>query len=118
MTLLLLGGDLDGHLRRVRRHYAAQRSRLGELLTPLAPHAVLGGIEAGLHACLHLASPLNATAVAQALLKRGVEVATLDEYSVQYGGEALLLGYGGLTRVQLEYGVRVIVEVVEGACGL
>ncbi|WP_420595747.1 PLP-dependent aminotransferase family protein [Deinococcus sp.] len=114
---LLLGGHLDQHLRRVRRHYAAQRSMLGALLAPLFPHAVLGGIEAGLHACLHLAAPLNAAEVAADLRARDVEVVTLADYSVQPCGEALLLGYGGLTRAELERGARLIAEVVRERVG-
>jgi len=108
----VLGGYLDQHLRRVRRHYAAQRSALGTLLQPLAPYAVLGGIEAGLHACLHLAAPLKAGVLQDVLRRRGVEVATLGEYSRTSEAQALLLGYGGLSRADLERGAALIAEVI------
>ena len=108
----VLGGFLDQHLRRVRRHYAAQRSVLGTLMHPLAPHAVLGGIEAGLHACLHLAAPLKAGVLQDILRRRGVEVATLDEYSRRADAQALLLGYGGLSRADLVRGATLIAGVI------
>ena len=85
---------------------------LSERLAPLAPHAWLGGLEAGLHACLHLAPPLDAGQVAVACLQRGVQVRTLERYALGAAPPALLLGFGGLTRDELRRGCDVLNEVI------
>lgn len=113
LTHFLAGGHLDRHIRRARKWHAQQQAALAHTLAPLAPDAVLGGIEAGLHACLHLPPTLPAGEVAARLARRGVYVSTLDGYT--FAGEtanALLLGYGGLTASQVEEGAREIVRVV------
>jgi GntR family transcriptional regulator/MocR family aminotransferase len=113
LTEFLVGGHLDRHIRRARKWHAQQQSALARALAPLAPEAVLGGIEAGLHACLHLPPSLPAGEVAARLARRGVHVSTLETYT--FAGEAanaLLLGYGGLTVAQIEAGAREIVRVV------
>lgn len=109
---LLRGGHLDRHVRRMRRLYAHKRARLAELLAPLAPHATLRGIEAGLHVCLELAPPLNAEQVAAACLARGVRVSTLNSYQHASSRQALLLGYGALTLPQIERGAAVLRAVI------
>lgn len=109
---LLRGGHLDRHVRRMRRLYARKRERLAELLAPLAPHATLRGIEAGLHVCLELAPPLDAEEVAAACLARGVRLSTLNSYQQASARQALLLGYGALTLPQIERGAAVLRAVV------
>lgn len=118
LTHFLRGGHLDRHVRRARRWHAQQQTALARALEPLAPHARLGGIEAGLHACLHLPGTLPAGEVAAALARRGVHVSTLDAYT--FAGKApnaLMLGYGGLTVAEIECGVREIVGTVRTALG-
>lgn len=112
---LLKTGELDRHIRRTRRWHAGVRAVLTQILEPLAPHATLGGIEAGLHVCLFLSPPLDARAVAAELSRRGVHVSTLDTYT--FAGavpNALLLGYGGLTIQQAQAGAQEIVRVILG----
>ena len=112
---LLRTGEVDRHIRRTRRWHAGVRAALTRVLEPLAPRAMLGGIEAGLHVCLFLSPPLDARAVAAELSRRGVFVSTLDTYT--FAGRvpnALLLGYGGLTMHAAETGAREIARVVDG----
>ncbi|MFB9994242.1 PLP-dependent aminotransferase family protein [Deinococcus oregonensis] len=118
LTHFILGGHLDRHVRRARRWHGQQQSALASALSPLTdagrPLAQLGGIEAGLHACLHLVPPLDAEAVAAALAVRGVFVGTLQLFTVaELAQQALVLGYGGLTVAQIETGAKVIVEVLQ-----
>lgn len=116
LTQFLAGGHLDRHIRRARKWHAQQQSALARTLAPLAPDAVLGGIEAGLHACLHLPPSVPAGEVAARLARRGVHVSTLAGYT--FAGEAanaLLLGYGGLTASQVEAGAREIVRVISAS---
>ncbi len=113
VTWLLQRGHVERHVRRTRRHYAAVQASLAQALAPLAPLARLGGVEAGLHACLHLAATLDARAVAAECAAHGVRVSTLDEYSMRgRAGNALLLGYGGLTLLEVQRGATVIRDVV------
>jgi GntR family transcriptional regulator/MocR family aminotransferase len=109
VTWLLAGGHVDRHVRRARRWHAQVRAALTEELSPLAPHATLGGIEAGLHVCLHLHGGLDAREVAVRLARRGVHVVTLDTYAMQpTTAQALVLGFGGLTVDEARRGARVI----------
>lgn len=115
LTFLLTGGHLDRHVRRARRWHGEQQAALARTLAPLTPEARLGGIEAGLHACLHLPPQLPAGEVAAELARRGVHVSTAQTYT--FAGEppnALILGYGGLTVAEVERGAREIVRVVGG----
>ncbi|GGO23206.1 PLP-dependent aminotransferase family protein [Deinococcus humi] len=112
---LLRTGEVDRHIRRTRRWHAGVRDALARTLGPLSPQAMLGGIEAGLHVCLHLSPPLEAQAVSGELGRRGVFVSTLDSYT--FAGavpNALLLGYGGLTIQQAQTGAQEIVRVISG----
>ncbi|MFK7600826.1 PLP-dependent aminotransferase family protein [Deinococcus sp. SM5_A1] len=112
---LLRTGEVDRHIRRTRRWHAGVRAVLTRILEPLARHATLGGIEAGLHVCLFLSPPLDARKVTAELSKRGVHVSTLDTYT--FAGEvpnALLLGYGGLTIHGAEAGAWEITRVISG----
>ncbi|CAB3733502.1 hypothetical protein LMG27174_06027 [Paraburkholderia rhynchosiae] len=52
VEMLLVSGELDRHLRRVRRHYGAMRNAIRERLTPYADVVTLGGDEGGLHAVI------------------------------------------------------------------
>jgi GntR family transcriptional regulator/MocR family aminotransferase len=115
LLALIAGGQLDRHIRRVRRHYAAHRAILRDGLAPAAPFARLIGLEAGIHACLELAPRpgLTAARVAAAARVRGVLVTPLDEY---YHGpptrQGLVLGYGGLASDELVYGAAILATVI------
>lgn len=115
LTYLMTHSEVDRHIRRSRRWHAQVREALTQELAPLEPLARLGGIEAGLHVCLHLAEPHRAEDVAAQLAERHVIVSTVAEYSA--GGQApnaLLLGYGGLTVSEAVQGAREIRAVLTG----
>ena len=117
LTHFILAGHLDRHVRRARRWHGQQQAALASALSPLTegtqPLAHLGGIEAGLHACLHLTPPLKAEAVAAALAQHGVFVGNLSPFMTgETAQQALVLGYGGLTVAQIGAGARAIVEVI------
>lgn len=114
LALFLQGGDLDRHLRRMRRHYAQLRSLLVRELTAVGSLAQVGGLDAGFHLHLMLASPLRAEDVVVAAAREGVQVSSLHaSYLEGSGPEALLLGYGGLTTGQIVTGARTLVKVLQ-----
>ncbi|GGK23130.1 GntR family transcriptional regulator [Deinococcus malanensis] len=118
LTHLLIRGEVDRHVRRTRRWHAQVRGALTRELVGLAPLAHLGGIEAGLHLCLHLAPGLDAGALTDRLASRGIFVSTLASHT--FAGpeaQALLLGYAGLTAAQARAGSQEIARMVRATPG-
>lgn len=115
---LIAEGHLERHIRRARRRYAEDRAILREGLAPVTtgpePPARLRGLDAGLHVCLELAPGIDQGRVVAVARRRGVAVATLDEY---YHGppdrQGLILGYGGLAPNDLRRGTRVLAETIQ-----
>ncbi|WP_407571786.1 PLP-dependent aminotransferase family protein [Deinococcus altitudinis] len=114
LAFFLQDGDLDRHLRRMRRWYARQRSLLVLELAAAGPLAQVGGLDAGFHLHLTLSSPVQAEAVVKEAAQRGVQLTTLrSSYLNGPGPEGLLLGYGGLTASQIVTGARNLVMVLQ-----
>lgn len=112
----LLGGHLERHIRRMRRHYAAKREALLDALDGLDGYAQVFGLEAGLHFCIELAPGLDASAVSRALRARGVVVTPLaDCYAGPVTRQGLILGYGGLSPEEIVRGGRILVETIRNA---
>ncbi len=106
-------GELERHIRRMRRYYAENRAVLAATLAPIAELGRLRGLEAGLHAFLELRDDLDVERVAEGCRERGVAVSTLaDYYTGPPDRQGLLLGYGGLDPQDVRNGAGVVVEVV------
>jgi GntR family transcriptional regulator / MocR family aminotransferase len=116
LTHFLASGDLERHIRRMRRHYAAQHAALRDALAPIAHLARLQGLEAGLHAYLALRPDLDPEAIIARAAACGVIVYSLAPY---YLGEpdrnGVLLGYGGLALDDVVRGARVLADVIAAA---
>ena len=101
MTELIESGDLDRHIRRMRREYARRRDAIVAILGDPALPARLRGDTAGLHVVLELRQGREDD-MAAAIRERGVAVHTLRRY---FAGaqdvQGLVLGYGGLTLAQV-----------------
>lgn len=99
---MLRSGELDRHLRRVRRHYARLRQQIRMTLAPLSPRVILHGDEGGLHVALLMNPPELANKLRGQLLTDGLGLDSLEYYSISRGAHAgLLLGYGNLDESQL-----------------
>jgi GntR family transcriptional regulator / MocR family aminotransferase len=107
-------GDLDRHVRRMRREYARRRDAIVSALGDPAVPATLRGDTAGLHVVLELHRG-SEDEVAAAALARGVKVHTLRRY---YAGpvraQGLVLGYGGLSRAEVAAAAAVLRDVLAG----
>ena len=88
-------GDLERHLRQMRRHYRRRRDALMEGLSRHLPDARVGGAAAGLHLVAWLPETADETGIAARARERGVAIHTLhgDCSAVAAVPPALLLGY-------------------------
>ncbi|SAL63604.1 GntR family transcriptional regulator [Caballeronia arvi] len=92
---LLLSGELDRHLRRVRRHYAAMRNVIRERLTPYADVVNLGGDEGGLHVVISGRNGTFDRDLRAALRSHGVLFNDVCDFStLESDASGFLLGYG------------------------
>src|SRR5215207_2233187 len=102
---LLERGEVDRHLRRMRRRYRDRRDALLQALAHHLPEARVGGVAAGLHAVVWLPAGTDERAVAAAARARGVEVPALHADCACTGSRdpALLLGFAALPEPALRH---------------
>lgn len=118
LASFLVSGDLERHIRRMRRHYAAKRAALRDALAPVASLARLQGLEAGLHAYLELRCDLDPNSIIARATARGVIVYSLADYYVGAPDRCgVLLGYGGLAPDAVVRGARILAEIITEAAG-
>jgi GntR family transcriptional regulator / MocR family aminotransferase len=114
LLAMIESGDLDRHVRRMRREYARRRDAIVSALGDPAVPATLRGDTAGLHVVLEL-HHASEDEVAAAALARGVKVHTLRRY---YAGpvtaQGLVLGYGGLSPAEVAAAAAVLRDVLAG----
>jgi GntR family transcriptional regulator/MocR family aminotransferase len=113
LATFIIGGHLERHIRRMRRHYGEKRAVLRDELAAVGHLAHLRGLEAGLHVFLELEPAIDATSIVERARREGVVVSTVDDY---YLGptlrNGLLLGYGGLEIEEIRTGARVLAAVI------
>ncbi|WP_369800875.1 PLP-dependent aminotransferase family protein [Nocardiopsis sp. NRRL B-16309] len=111
-ALLLERGDLDRHLRRMRREYARRRGVVKEFLGPY-----LTGDTAGLHVTL----PLPAEAVAPVVAEAAAHGLLVDDLARTAHGtpsvHGLVLGYGTAHPTDLRRGCRTLAEILARRVG-
>jgi GntR family transcriptional regulator/MocR family aminotransferase len=90
-------GELDRHLRRMRRRYRSRRDALLAALAEHVPQARLQGVAAGLHAVAQFEDgALDEAALARAAWERGIEVHGLSLNRLTPGPPGLVLGYAAM----------------------
>lgn len=98
MAWMLRSGQLQRHLRRVRRHHAQQRATLLAGLRQRCPTLEVSGHAGGLHLVLSLGSVRQDRALAQRLRQQGIVLQTVQDFGPTAAedprGAALVLGYG------------------------
>ncbi|HEX5944712.1 MAG TPA: PLP-dependent aminotransferase family protein [Acidimicrobiales bacterium] len=111
-------GDLDRHLRRVRRIYRRRRDALVAAVAKEFAEARPMGVSAGLQTLLALPAGWDEAAVARSAGEAGVRLRTLSEFRMGNRTDlppALVLGYGQLAPAEIERGVRLLATAARSA---
>ncbi|CDG82499.1 MocR-like pyridoxine biosynthesis transcription factor PdxR [Janthinobacterium agaricidamnosum] len=114
MESLFRSGELDRHLRRVRRHYAALRdlirSRLGRYCDRIAVLGDEGGLHVVVRGCTHeLDRTLKAT-----LQKKDIRFDTVRQFATAPKVDGFLLAYGHMSQAMLTSSIDEIVHCLDG----
>jgi GntR family transcriptional regulator/MocR family aminotransferase len=114
LARLLSSGVYERHLRRARRRYRQQRTRLLEVLSKRLPSAEVGGAAAGLHVMLTLPRGADALDVVAAAAGRDLALAALERYTLTPGAGrgALVLGYGNIAPQALDEAVARLAHAI------
>lgn len=109
---LLASGELQRHLRRVRRHHASQRDRLLSALAHVGPDVRFRGQDGGLHIVLTMGDRPRDEQLARQLRGLRVGFQTIREF----GGDSdeVLLGYGHMNASEIEQAARLLHEALAG----
>ena len=110
MQWLLASGELQRHLRRVRRHHAGQRDHLVQALKQHCPAVRFRGQEGGLHMVLTMGEPTSDKQLARQLRSLGITLQTIREF----GGDSdeVLLGYGHMHVQEIEHAVGLLAKAL------
>ena len=103
---LMTSGELQRHLRRVRRHHASQRNRLLPALKLACPDISFRGQEGGLHIVLTMGDAKLDKQLARQLHKLGVMFQTIKQFGGH--GDEVLLGYGHMDAHEIERAVELL----------
>jgi GntR family transcriptional regulator/MocR family aminotransferase len=111
-------GELDRHVRRMRRQYQARREALLGALDRWLAEAQTGSDEAGLYELVELPGDVDEAALLASAAERGVGAEGLSLHRFTPGGPpGLVLGYGNLAEPAIEQGVRLLGEAFAEVCG-
>ncbi len=104
---LIVRGDLDRHLRRMRRRYRARRDALVAAIAASLPGAEVEGIAAGLHAVVRLGDGVDEAATVAAAAERSIALDGLAGFFAAgvSAHPALVLGYANLAEPAIARGI-------------
>ncbi len=110
---LISSGELDRHLRRMRRRYRSRRDALVAAIASALPGARVEGIAAGLHALIRLPAGADEDATVHAAGERGIALDGLAGFAFdgaaggtrQPSPPSLVIGYGNLAEPAIARGI-------------
>jgi len=107
---MLASGELQRHLRRAKRHHAAQRDRLLAAIRKSCPELQVRGTEGGLHLVLSLGRRELDRKLAKELRRQGVVLQSVGDF----GGDTdeVLMGYGHMEEAE----ARIAADLLGEAC--
>lgn len=108
-------GDLERHIRRMKKIYRKRRDLLLELLDQYFPgqHRVYGEA-AGMHIILELPGIDFTPDLVRRIREAGVYIVPVEEHAIEKGRRSnqLIMGYANLSRGDMEHGLNVIKSAV------
>ncbi|MEV4483023.1 PLP-dependent aminotransferase family protein [Micromonospora coxensis] len=111
---LMSSGDLDRHLRLLRRRHVRRRDAMIRAVGRHLPGATVHGAAAGLHLTVtYPAGPPDVVLAAEAL-RRGVKTQPLSWHAQRPYPAGLVLGYAAIAPGEIEEGVAVLGAVLRG----
>jgi GntR family transcriptional regulator / MocR family aminotransferase len=118
LARLIASGELEQHIRLVRKRQRTRRDALLRALRSYLPEGRVQGVAAGLHLLVtfpSLAGPASDEDLAEAILRTGVLVHPLTWHRQRPGVPGLVLGYAAHTPDRLHEAARRIAEAVKRA---
>ncbi|MGM1058323.1 PLP-dependent aminotransferase family protein [Saccharothrix sp. Mg75] len=112
LARLMGDGDLERHLRLVRRRHRERRDAMIGAVRRHLPRARVHGAAAGLHLMVTFDVPFADVDLAAAALARGVKAHPLSWHRARPGDPGLVLGYAATTAGDIAEGVAVLGEVL------
>jgi GntR family transcriptional regulator/MocR family aminotransferase len=109
---LMESGDLERHLRLLRRRHRRRRDVMISAIRTHLPSARVHGTAAGLHLMITFDGTFADTALAGASLARGVKVHPLSWHSQRPRGPGLILGYAASSPGAISDGIATIGEAL------
>lgn len=106
------GGYFERYLNKMRKFYKDKHDMLLEKLEPFKKDFSITGENAGLHLLLTSKRKVAEKALAEEAAKQGIKVYGLSDSLVDNGepkqSNTVILGYGGLTRAEIEKGIEAL----------
>jgi GntR family transcriptional regulator / MocR family aminotransferase len=109
---LMASGELERHLRALRRRHRQRRDTMIAAVREYLPGARVHGAAAGLHLMITFAAELSDVDLARAALAEGVKVQPLSWHGQRPGPPGLVLGYAASTRSEIEQGIATVGRVL------
>ena len=111
---LLQSGELERHLRRVRRHYLQLQKIVCNQLEQLAPHITVRGFEGGLHVVCVVRTRQMLFRIEQQLIKKNIWLDKLSAFEVLASRHAaILFGYGHMSKEELALAVNILARCLK-----
>ncbi|MEU5790014.1 PLP-dependent aminotransferase family protein [Micromonospora purpureochromogenes] len=114
---LMTSGDLDRHLRLLRRRHVRRRDAMIRAIGAYLPGATVHGAAAGLHLTVTFAGDVPDADLAAATLRRGVKTQPLSWHAQRPYPPGLVLGYAANTASEIDEGIATIGAVLRGRRG-
>ena len=105
---LMESGEMERHLRFLRRRHRRRRDAMIEAIKSGLPGATVHGAAAGLHLTVTFRSSFADTDLATAALERGVKVHPLSWHRQRPGPPGLVLGYAANPATNISDGVAAV----------
>ncbi|WP_207921287.1 PLP-dependent aminotransferase family protein [Micromonospora sp. KC721] len=105
---LMTSGDLDRHLRLLRRRHVRRRDAMIRAIGRHLPGATVHGAAAGLHLTVTFAGVGCDVALATEALRRGVKTQPLSWHAQRPYPAGLVLGYAAVTGGEIEEGIGTV----------